>query len=415
MILVVKRIASLIIKQWRGELSFAEQDELEQWAHQSPANAELLEQLTNDETLRKELLDYYEAEEAKDIVWKKIEATTSENEIIPIVPLVVRTRMKYKFAIAAVTIATLITAGVYLTNRRPGKPVVTAVAKTDPATVLPGGNKAILTLANGKKIVLDDVANGMLVKEGNTIVSKTNDGELKYEGKALTMEHSPLTFNTLATPKGGQFTLVLPDKTIVWLNAASSITYPTAFTGAERSVEITGEAYFEVAKNAAKPFRVHFTSADREGEVEVLGTHFNINAYDDEVAVKTTLLEGKVKVSATVNNQSTILKPGEQVSLRRPEPVEGSQTSLSHPIPVETEAAVAWKNGEFLFRKADIETILKQAARWYDLEIEYPNGKPKDLFNGGVRRNVNLDKFLTILEISEVKCKLEGRKLIVYK
>jgi transmembrane sensor len=329
--------------------------------------------------------------------------------------------MKYKFAIAAVTIATLITAGVYLTNRRPGKPAVTAVAKTDPATVLPGGNKAILTLANGKKIVLDDVANGMLALEGNSQVSKTKDGELKYEGKALTIDHSPLTINTLATPKGGQFTLVLPDKTIVWLNAASSITYPTSFTGAERSVEITGEAYFEVAKNAAKPFRVHFTSAGRQGEVEVLGTHFNINAYDDEAAVKTTLLEGSVKVKSEVGSQksdkniqtsdlrpqtSVILKPGEQVSLT---------SNLSRPIPVETEAAVAWKNGEFLFRKADIETILKQAARWYDLEIEYPNGKPKDLFNGGVRRNVNLDKFLTILEISEVKCKLEGRKLIVYK
>lgn len=405
MILVVKRIASLIIKQWRGELSFQEQQELSQWAQMSPANEELLDQLTTDETLRKELLDYYEAEEAKEIIWKKIDSATNEKESLPVLPLTVRTRWKYKFAIAAVTIATLITTGVYLTLRRPGKPVVTAVANTDPARVLPGGNKAVLTLASGKKIILDDAANGKLAEEGNSIVSKTKDGELEYKAGTQTV-NSKVTINTLATPKGGQFTIVLPDRTIVWLNAASSITYPTAFTGAERRVQITGEAYFEVAKNTAKPFKVQITSGDREEEIEVLGTHFNVNAYEDEAAVRTTLLEGKVKVSAIGINQSSILKPGEQVSL---------SSQLSHPMPVETEEVIAWKNGEFSFSGAPIEVVLKQAARWYDIEVEYPNGKPTDRFRGHISRNVNLNQLLEIFRISEVKFRLEGQKLIVYK
>jgi transmembrane sensor len=401
MILVVKRIASLIIKQWKDELDYAGQQELDQWAGESPANAQLLEQLSQDEGLRRQLLDYYEAEESKDIIWKKIDSATTETTTVVAITST-RSRWSFKYAIAAVTIAALVTAGAYMVLQKSGKPVVPAVAQRTLEQVLPGGNKAVLTLHDGKQIILDDAANGTLATEGSTIVSKKKDGEIEYKSTG----NSPLAFNTLATPKGGQFQLVLPDGSKVWLNAASSITYPTAFTGNERRVEITGEAYFEVAKSANKPFKVHFESSHREGEVEVLGTHFNINAYDDENAVKTTLIEGRVRVhSGTV---TTILKPSEQTSI--------SQSShLTNPIPVQTEDVIAWTNGEFAFKGADIETILKQAARWYDLEISYPHGKPTDTYRGRIPRNANLSQFLTILQTSEVKCKLDGNTLIVYQ
>jgi ferric-dicitrate binding protein FerR (iron transport regulator) len=405
MTLVVKRIASLIIKQWRGELSVEESIELEQWASRSVANRNLLQQLTTDETLRQELITYYEGEEDREIVWKKIENATIETT--PVLTLPVQQKGRYRYLAAAVTVAAVLTTVGYFWFQGKSKPATTdPVAQTTSNDVLPGGNKAVLKLSNGKTIVLDNAQNGILAQQGAVQIEK-QEGALSY---SFTASATTVAYNTLATPAGGQFQIKLPDGSRVWLNAASSITYPTAFIGDERRVTITGEGYFEVAKDASKPFKV--TIASRSGtqkpaEVEVLGTHFNINAYDDEAAVKTTLLEGKVKfVNSQENNRSVILKPGQQAQVN-----ETGQLQVKSNA--DMEEVVAWKNGEFLFQSADIGTLMRQVARWYDIEVHYPNGKPKDKFSGKIGRNVNLSQLLEILKYSEVRFELKGRTLTV--
>ncbi len=402
---VEKRIASLIIKQHRGELTVEESIELEQWANESGANRELLQQLTNDETLRQELIAFNEAEEAKEAIWKKIdEATTDTTQIIP---MPVHHHSRYRYWAAAVSVAVVLTAVAYFWFQN--KPRSTApVAQTTVNDVLPGGNKAVLKLSDGKTIVLDDAQNGVLARQGSASIIKENDSELIY--KPFTIDQSPVTYNTLATPAGGQFQLKLPDGTRVWLNAASSITYPTAFTGTERRVTITGEGYFEVARNARKPFKVTIESGDKQPtEVEVLGTHFNINAYDDEALVKTSLLEGQVKVVSSHFNgkQTAILKPGQQSQVD----VEGKLKLKEN---ADMEEVIAWKNGDFIFQSADIGTLMRQVARWYDITVSYPNGMPKDKFSGKIGRNVNLSQLLEILKYSEVKFELKGRTLVVH-
>jgi transmembrane sensor len=414
---VEKRIASLIIKQYRGELSVEESIELEQWANQRVANRDLLQQLTNDETLRSELIAYNEAEESKDAIWKKIDDATSETT--KIIPMPVHYNRRYRFMAAAVTVvAVLTTVAYFLFQNKQVSTTTTPVAQTNTNDVLPGGNKATLKLSDGKTIVLNDVQNGVLAKQGSANIIKQNDGELIYKrddgigGGQLTIDHSPLTYNILSTPAGGQFRLKLPDGTHVWLNAESSITYPTAFTGNERCVTITGEGYFEVAKDANKPFKVIIPSQPGEqggAEVEVLGTHFNINAYDDEALVKTSLLEGKVKIVSNYYNgkQTAILKPGQQAQVE----VEGK---LKVKEDANMEEVIAWKNGDFLFQSADIGTLMRQVARWYDIKVSYPNGMPKDKFSGKIGRNVNLNQLLEILRYSEVKFDLKGRTLVVH-
>ena len=407
--LVVKRIASLIIKQWRGELTVEETIELEQWAGESQSNRELLQQLTHDETLRQELINYYEAENAKDAVWKKIDHATIE--ITPVIPFPVQHTKRYRYLAVAVTTAAVITSVAYFWLQNKLSPATRPVAQTATNEILPGGNKAMLKLSDGKTIVLDNAQNGLLAEQGTVQIEK-QEGQLNYSSSAPA---TTVSYNTLTTPAGGQFQIKLPDGTKVWLNAASSLRYPTVFTGTERKVTVTGEAYFEVTHNARMPFVVNVN--DKE-EVRVLGTHFNINAYEDENAIHTTLLQGSVRVvnrpsyakasagEAEGRQESVTLKPGEQTSL--------SQSSqLSQPIPIQTEAVIAWKNGEFLFQSADISTLMRQVARWYDIEISYPDGKPKDKFSGKIGRNVNLSQLLKILEYSEVRFELKGRTLIV--
>lgn len=403
---VEKRIASLIIKQHRGELTVAESIELEQWANENAANRELLQQLTNDELLRQELIAFYEAEASKETIWKKIDDATTETT--PVVPVYTPRLNKYRYLAAAVAVGAVLTTVVYFWSQNKTTPSnTTTVAKAAVNDVMPGGNKATLKLSDGKIIVLDNAQNGLLAHQGAVQIEK-QEGALMYDQTSL--KEAP-AINTLATPAGGQFQLKLPDGTRVWLNASSSITYPTAFTGNERRVMISGEGYFEVAKDASKPFKVSIQKGNNNQptEVEVLGTHFNINAYDDEALVKTSLLEGKVKIVSDYFNgkQSAILKPGQQAQVE----VEGKMKVKEN---TSMEEVVAWKNGEFLFQSADIGTLMRQVARWYDIEVKYPNGMPKDKFSGKIGRNVNLSQLMEILKYSEVKFELKDRTLIVH-
>jgi len=267
--------------------------------------------------------------------------------------------------------------------------------------IVPGSNQAILKLANGKTITLNDKANGVLAKQSGVIITKNKDGLLQYE---VTASAAP-SINTISTPKGGQYQLILADGTKVWLNAASSITFPTKFNGKMRNVEVTGEAYFEVAKNKAQPFQVKSTNQI----IEVLGTHFNVNTYDDELANVTTLLEGSVKVNKLINGKlqsGLTLKPGEKALVK----ANGSQILKAD---ADAEEAIAWKNGYFKFDKADLPTIMRQIARWYNVDVQYQGEIPNDLFVGKIKRTENVSEVLRILELSKVNTRINGRTIIV--
>jgi transmembrane sensor len=284
--------------------------------------------------------------------------------------------------------------------KTPGQLVMTTGLIND---IAPGGNRALLTLADGSVIILDSAANGIISSQGNIRVEKADDGLLTYivNGKRIT-ENDEAFYNTITTPRGGQYQVTLSDGTKVWLNAASSIRFPVLFTGKERKVEVTGETYFEVAKNPAMPFRVKAENS----EVEVLGTHFNINAYTDEDAIRTTLLEGKVKVSAQANTAIKYLAPGQQSGISK----NGNISVLDN---ADTEEAVAWINGRFQFKSAGLKAILRQVSRWYDVEVEY-RGNIDMHFSGQLNRSDNVSKVFEKLKLTgEVNFKIEGRKIIV--
>jgi ferric-dicitrate binding protein FerR (iron transport regulator) len=279
--------------------------------------------------------------------------------------------------------------------------------------VLPGGDKAILTLADGSKVILDSAGNGLLAQQGSAQVMKTANGQLAYINKGT----GTVVYNTMSTPRGGQYQLTLPDGSKVWLNAASSIHYPTAFTGNERRVAVTGEAYFEVTKHAAMPFVVEVNNKAR---VEVLGTHFNINAYDDEPVISTTLLEGKVKFvnggSSMVNGQkdkqpSVTLQPGQQAQLPT---AAAANDNIIVKNAVDIEQVMAWKNQLFRFDDAELPVVMRQLARWYDVEIVYDKKAVlSETFAGEMQRSLRLSQVLKGLEGMNVHFKIEGHRLKV--
>jgi ferric-dicitrate binding protein FerR (iron transport regulator) len=304
-----------------------------------------------------------------------------------------------KIAVAASVIGLLLLSALLLFNLNTSKGTLNAKVneqrfKND---VLPGGDKATLTLADGSTVILDEAKNGILAQQGSSKIIKVG-GKLLYD--PTDKNSKDVVYNTISTPKGGQYQLELPDGSLVWLNATSSIHFPTSFAGKERRVAITGEAYFEVAKNRDMPFIVTVNGA----EVQVLGTHFNVNAYSDEDNVKTTLLEGSVKIvhGANIN----MLKPGQQSQLT----TDGLIKVVSN---VDVDGVVAWKNGMFDFENAGIETVMRQLSRWYDVEIEY-KGKTDDLFIAEMRRNIKLSDALKALELTgKVKFEIQGKKIIV--
>ena len=264
--------------------------------------------------------------------------------------------------------------------------------------ILPGGNHAVLTMADGSTIMLDSLHNGNL-QHGNANIKKQN-GVLVYDGSKLSKIDEPATYNTLTTPRGGQYQVVLPDGSKVWLNASSSLRFPTAFVGKQRDVDLTGEAYFEIAKNKEKPFHVNVKGM----QIEVLGTHFNVNAYSDENSIATSLLEGSVKIKN--GSESGLLKPGQQGLIKNnSENIEIKNADM--------DEVIAWKNGLFQFDGANINTIMHEIGRWYDVDIVYADKVPVRSFEGKISRNAPLSDVLKILELSNVKFSVEGKKIIV--
>ena len=265
--------------------------------------------------------------------------------------------------------------------------------------IVPGSNIATLTLSNGDVIVLDKEDNGALTQQGSVQIIKLNNGQIAYKAGEGKDAGKQVSFNTLSTPPGGQYQITLPDGTVVWMNAASSLTFPTAFSGKDRTVKLKGEAYFEVSADEHQPFIVRVNNMD----VQVLGTRFNIMAYEDEAVVKTTLLQGAVKVVA--DNKAVLLKPGLQAKMKH--------SGEMNVVPVNVEEAVAWKNGIFSFNGTTIQEVMQQIARWYDAEVIYPDGIPKGLFRGEIERTADITTVLKILEVSGVKFTVDGHKISV--
>ena len=267
------------------------------------------------------------------------------------------------------------------------------------APIVPGGNKAVLTLGDGSTISLDSAKEGVLTQQGNSKVVKVDAGVLAYDAK----KDGEVMYNTIATPYGGQYQVVLPDGSKVWLNAASSLRYPTAFAGAERRVELTGEGYFEIARDAAKPFVVHAGSGE---DVQVLGTSFNIMAYANEEDSRTTLVSGKVRVVAQ-GGEAAEVEPGTQAVL------DHGKHSLSV-TEANVDQAIAWKNGLFRFHETGIRELMRQVERWYNVEVVYQTDGTDQDFSGIVSRSKSIGELLRTLEMTNsVHFRIEGRKIIV--
>lgn len=322
--------------------------------------------------------------------------------LAPVIGISLRSRRRWYWVAASVLFVALISLLMFL----PGsKNEEAGLAKKENKLykddIAPGGNRATLTLADGSTIILDSAINGAISKQGNTTVIKLSDGQVAYKPSNLNLQPSTINYNTITTPRGGQYQLELADGSKVWLNAASSITFPTSFSGKDRDVKIIGEAYFEVAHNASMPFRVSVGDM----KVEVLGTHFNINAYADEGVIKTTLLQGSVKV--VEGNASALLKPGQQAQLQT------ANHQLQTTNNVDVDEVISWKKGLFYFNQDDIQTIMRQIARWYNVEVVFEGKISKETFSGIVDRKSNISQVLTIMEQAGIRFHIEGRKIII--
>jgi ferric-dicitrate binding protein FerR (iron transport regulator) len=325
-----------------------------------------------------------------------------ENTKTPSLPRIVGRHTGFRWlraAAAAAVILGLSSAAYFLLlKRNPGKDIARTVQPVDAVNdVTAGKNKAVLTLADGKQIVLDSAAVGKLAQQGNTNVVNRG-GQIVYHPENGKPEET--VYNTLTTARGESYSLVLADGSKLWLNASSSVRFPANFAGDERKIEITGEVYFEVAKDKARPFRVK----TNDMLVEVLGTHFDINAYKDEATVNTTLLEGSVKI--ITGKAGVQLAPGQQSQLQ-----PGGALQLVKDVNV--DGVVAWKNGYFQFESADLPSILRQFSRWYDVDIVYEGKVKQRKFFGIVSRRSSLLNVLKMLHANDVVFHIEGRKLVV--
>ncbi|RZJ92246.1 MAG: FecR family protein, partial [Chryseobacterium sp.] len=277
------------------------------------------------------------------------------------------------------------------------------LANVEVADINPAGNKAYLTLGNGKRIALTDASNGTIAEQTNVQITKTADGQLVYTiAENKSGSSSQLEYNTIETPNGGRYEIALPDGTHVWMNAASSLKYPASFASLkERRVELQGEAYFQVAKDKQHPFIVKTA----QQEVKVLGTHFNINSYADEPEVKTTLLEGSINVSDLKSKSSKILKPGQQAIAKDRDLKVGV---------ADVDQAMSWKNGDFVFVGEDLKAVMRQIARWYDVEIEYQGDINSSGVVSTISRTKKLSQVLKALQINQgIHFKVEGRRVLV--
>lgn len=399
----IDRIAGMIIKYHRDEISELEHRELMEWRNQSEENRKLFDRLSNHDYVRDNIKDLPDIPSLKKEGWQRVMNAIKEEDVAvySMYPAATRRLRRTRYFIAA-SVAGLLVTGVWLyTKNGPvaKSNISSTLASNFKNDVAPGGNKAVLTLSDGSHVVLDSVGKGTIAAQGNAQVVKLGDGQLAYKS-GVNEETVSLAYNTLTTPAAGQFQVTLPDGSKVWLNNASSLRYPVTFSGKTREVELKGEAYFEIAPNAHQPFKVKVGGT----LVDVLGTSFNITAYADENNIKTTLLSGSVRVSK--EDALTVLKPGEQAWVN-----EAGKLTVQKDVDV--DGVVAWKNGWFHFDHADLKTVMRMLARWYDVEVVYEGAIPDRQFGGDIERKLNLSQVLEILQKNQVRFEIEGRKITV--
>jgi ferric-dicitrate binding protein FerR (iron transport regulator) len=425
----LERIAILLFREYREGLSGEETAELEKWRSVYPQQVERARQLLSQNRLP-ELLKRLELADTE--IRKKLAEASVPVELKAggskgqaalyhgISPADQKHASpdayshphssKKIFSVAwfryAAVVALLLSLGVVFlrkTGSRPdGYEQAGIKSRVQPDAIVGGSNKAVLILADGRKITLDSTGNGQVAMQNDVRIVKVSGGALKYEetGSGSSLQgNMPVAMNTIETPKAGQYSLILPDGSKVWLNAASSLTFPAKFDRGARRISMSGEAYFEVVQDMNRPFMVNVNGS---ATVEVLGTHFNINAYADEPAIKTTLLEGKVKV--VKDKEERLLLPGEQAAIR---------DHIQFYRHVDTGQVMAWKNGLFNFDGADTKTLMRQLERWYDIKVNYQDPVPEIRFKGKMYRNENLASVLQFLSEYGLQFKTEGKTVTV--
>ncbi|WP_257667213.1 FecR family protein [Parapedobacter tibetensis] len=405
-------IEQLLLRRLQGLATDEENHRITAWAAQAPENRVVLERLETEGMLKEDLdallglVDAPEGEARLQRMSAHIKQAVSVGNQRSIRQT---NRFTWRRYVAAAAILVIVSAGGYYYQTRLA-PATEKGSQRIIADIQPGGNRAILTLPDGRSIDLSEAQAGIVIGDGITYL----------DGSSVISEqvHPSTRSLTLTTPKGGTYQITLPDGTKVWLNSASTLKYPSRFSGDERVVELEGEAYFEVSEvrkltnesgsrthKLTGSQKIPFKVTSNGQIVEVLGTQFNVAAYPDESEVKTTLVEGSVRVVSTTNHQSPVMiKPGEQATNR------GATIEITT---VDTDQYIAWKNGRFYFKRTPLEEIMRQVSRWYDVEVVYQHGIPKETFSGKVSRNVSLMGLLNILQVSAVKIRLEGNRLIV--
>jgi transmembrane sensor len=389
--------AEQMLRYLRNEMTMPDSEAFEDWLSRHPTHQQFIAGLSEEQGMEDIMafLSATERAEAWASLQQKLNLSGNKGKGIQFKGF----PLWKKIAVAA-AVFIVIGAGLYFYTNEQSKNKITIqdLAVND---IIAGGNKAYLTLADGKKIVLTDIGNGKVAEQAGLSITKTAEGQLLYEVKEATVAEKnkeQILYNTIATPAGGQYQVVLPDGTHVWLNAASSLTYATSLANLkERKVELNGEAYFEVARQEKDQVKKPFIVKSRNQEVEVLGTHFNISSYEQETLTATTLLEGRVKVSRQNAFEETI-SPGEQSLV-------GKGIAIAK---VDTSTAVAWKNGLFRFENANIYTVMNQFSRWYNFDVKYEGKIPTNKFNGEIYRNLNASKALKILSYSKIKFSVES-------
>ncbi len=363
-------IARLISRELSGNASPDELQVLKNWLDEAPGNKTIYNTLKSQTQWgnRKKILAEYDQEKEWEKLERQIDKQIDKHRYFK--------RSIFRYAAAAVVIL-MITGTWFYYDRQQISLEQTAELQIN--KIVPGGNKAILTLADGSKIVLDSARTGTLATQGGSEIIKQDDGKLVYANSSP-YEGAQVRMNTIETPRGGEYFVELPDGSKAWLNAASSIKFPAEFTKKERRVEISGEVYFEVEKNKV-PFIVEVVN---KPEIRVLGTHFNVNAYADESTVRTTLVEGSVQTG------QVILKPGQQSELNSEGVISVKE--------VNTSLYTAWKDGRFIFRDTPLEDIMRNMSRWYDVDIFYADSSLKGLcFTGNIPRETSVEEIFILL------------------
>lgn len=388
-------IAQLIQKYLKEELSEEELQQLQDWQQQSEGNRRIFNKLTDDEYLMQAVTDHYKID-SDEVALQKINARIDADQQPQNTDTYTGARTIWlRLTVAAAILVVLATSAVYIFRKKQQN---AGVAQSTQSTqdIAPGGYSATVTLADGRSIALDSAGTGQLPQQGGTQVLNKN-GQLVYT-EAVGHGQSEVIWNTLSTSKGQTYPLLLSDGSRVTLNSESSIRFPVSFTGNLREVQVTGEVFFQVAHDAQKPFKVTAKGMD----LQVLGTSFNVNAYDDEDAVKATLVEGSIQIKKGI--QKKVIKPGQQAQ------VLANEIKISE---VDVDKIIAWKQGYFRFKEDKLSDAMKNLARWYNIEVVFEGNAGEVKISGDIHRSSNLSDVLKLLTAMDLSARIEGRKLIL--